>query len=152
MNILITGVTGFIGKAFASLLADKHLLYGVTRTSPLSKVNYIPVVVDLLDLSFQHFLPEDIDVVVHFAQSSKYRDFPDGVADMLRINVGATVDLLEWARQTGVKQFFLLQPQMCMLLLENTWSRQIKQFLNHFMEQQNLQQKIWFVGITNTFK
>ena len=41
----------------------------------------------------------------HLAQSSRYREFPDGVEDMRRVNIDATAQLLEWSRKHGVKRF-----------------------------------------------
>lgn len=107
MNVLITGVDGFIGQHLSRLLAAKHDVYGVTRTLPStrSQAAIKLVFADLSNPAFSDLLPRNIDCVIHLAQSQQYRDFPDGAEDMRRINIDATCKLLEWARKTCVKQF-----------------------------------------------
>jgi nucleoside-diphosphate-sugar epimerase len=46
-----------------------------------------------------------IDVIIHFAQSKRYNDFPNGARDVFQVNVASTFELLEWARTHGVKRF-----------------------------------------------
>jgi UDP-glucose 4-epimerase len=106
MNILITGATGFIGRHLGRVLAADHIVYGITRTATtLPEICVRPVVADLSDPKFTDNLPADIDCVIHLAQSARYRDFPEGVNDIRRVNIDANVELLEWARKTRVKQF-----------------------------------------------
>lgn len=107
MNILITGVNGFIGRHTYQLLAAKHDVFGVTRS--LASGHLPPdaksVCADLSDRTFVELLPQNIDCIIHLAQSQQYRNFPDGADDMRRINIDATCKLLDWARKTRVKQF-----------------------------------------------
>jgi UDP-glucose 4-epimerase len=107
MNILITGINGFIGRHLGRYLTSKHDVFGVTRSaqqsSPATGVKLLSA--DLSDPAFIDQLPPDIDCVVHLAQSQQYRNFPEGADDMRRINIDATCHLLDWARKTGVKQF-----------------------------------------------
>ena|SRR3990167_3441342 len=107
MNVLITGVNGFIGQHLSRLLATKHNIYGVARTlvSARAQTAIKLIYADFLNPDFFDLLPRDIDCVIHLAQSQQYRDFPGGADDMRRINIDATCNLLEWARKTGVKQF-----------------------------------------------
>jgi UDP-glucose 4-epimerase len=107
MNILITSATGFIGRHLSRVLVARHSVFGLTRSgiSALSGLCVEPVIADLSDSTFSNNLPADIDCVIHLAQSVRYRDFPEGVADMSRVNIDATIELLEWARKAGVKQF-----------------------------------------------
>lgn len=107
MNVLITGVDGFIGQHTYRLLAAKHNVFGVTRASASihSQADIKIVFADLSDPAFVDSLPPNINCVIHLAQSQRYRDFPDGADDMRRINIDATCKLLEWARKTRVKQF-----------------------------------------------
>lgn len=107
MNILITGSNGFIGKHLSAYLLSKgHSLYLVSRERP-SAVSEGPnyITIDLAVPGFSKVLPDGIDCVIHLAQSSKYRDFPQGASDMMQININSTVELLEWSRVTGVKHF-----------------------------------------------
>jgi UDP-glucose 4-epimerase len=107
MNILITGCNGFMGKHLSAYLLSKgHSLYLVSRKRPPAGsdgVNYITT--DLAVSGFSKVFPDGIDRVIHLAQSSRYRDFPQGALDMTRININSTFELLEWSRVTGVKQF-----------------------------------------------
>ncbi|MGY4472591.1 nucleoside-diphosphate-sugar epimerase [Bradyrhizobium sp. USDA 3364] len=52
--------------------------------------------------------PKAIDVVVHAAQSRRYRSFPADSREMFGVNVGMTMQLLDWAAQAAVKHFCLL--------------------------------------------
>lgn len=106
MNILITGATGFIGQYLWRTLVARHNVFGVTRTVTASPVDAEKLIIaDLSCPRFTESLPVNIDCVIHLAQSGRYRDFPEGVDDVNRINIDATVSLLEWSRKTGVKQF-----------------------------------------------
>lgn len=106
MNILITGAAGFIGRYLGRTLGERHNVFGLVRNS--SKLNHmtgVAVIADLSDVNFVSALPENIDCIIHLAQSDNYRDFPGGVQDMVSINIDATAKLLQWAKKVGVKQF-----------------------------------------------
>ena len=109
MNILITGINGFIGRHLGRCLAFKHDVSGVTRSAQpqtLSSETGVKLIsADLSAPGFVDQLPSDIDCVIHLAQSQQYRNFPEGADDMRRINIDATCHLLDWARKTAVKQF-----------------------------------------------
>lgn len=91
----------------AKFLSARHEVLGVTRASTL--VNDLLAIklisADLSDPNFVNRLPSGIDCIIHLAQSTQYRNFPEGAEDMRRVNIDATCELLEWARMTGVKQF-----------------------------------------------
>lgn len=107
MKILITGASGFIGSNLVRSLAEKHTVYAVVRKKKKfvgnPQVNFIEV--DLSRKDFVEELPSGINTVLHLAQSSRYRDFPDGVEDMISININSTGLLLDWARRSEVKHF-----------------------------------------------
>ena len=85
MKILITGVNGLLGRSLASLLVeDGHSVFGISHNRIQNKINEVEYL--YLDLS-QNWstdkLPRDFDVIIHLAQSSKFRNFPENALDVL---------------------------------------------------------------------
>lgn len=105
MRILITGISGFIGGHLEKILSSEYSVFGVIRDEKQDIHLSVPVIADLNDKNYTRNFPKNIDCIVHLAQSPMYRDFPKGVSNMQRVNIDATVQLLEWARKNGVKQF-----------------------------------------------
>lgn len=107
MSYLITGASGFIGHALTqSLLQKGETVYTVRRSpQPARHINEIPLTADLACAQWTNSLSDPVDVVVHLVQSKRYREFPAGAQDMVRVNLDATFELLEWARQNHVKKF-----------------------------------------------
>jgi len=107
LKILITGASGFVGANLIERLSRKHVVYGLVRNKRdfhcHTSVNVIEA--DLHNKDFVKSLPPDINVVVHLAQSPRYREFPDGAEDMIAINLHSTFMLLEWARKSKVQKF-----------------------------------------------
>lgn len=105
-TILLTGATGFIGSALRSKIGKNFSVIGTTHTTPLHKDKGSDLLhIDLGNERFEEQLPDNVDCVVHLAQSKGYRNFPEGAHDMRKVNIDATCKLLEWARESGVKQF-----------------------------------------------
>lgn len=50
-------------------------------------------------------LPDNIDAIIHLAQSRRYRNFPEGADDMFAINTAATHRLAHHALTCGAKSF-----------------------------------------------
>ncbi len=106
MRVLVTGGTGFIGRNLLPVLAEEHEVVALTRSEPGSDppgVSWIEQ--DLSRPLDASSLPGSIDAVVHLAQSKRYREFPEGAADMFSINVESTFRLLEYARAAGATHF-----------------------------------------------
>jgi nucleoside-diphosphate-sugar epimerase len=108
-RIVVTGTTGFIGSRALARWRERTdmVVTGVARV-PGPSVGAIEMLqADLLERGWTKTLPHAADVVVHLAQSRRYSEFPEGSDDMVRINIDATAELLEWARLHGVRRFVL---------------------------------------------
>ncbi len=72
MNILITGVNGFIGNHLLNFLGEKHNVFSISRRE-LEHCNENNFVIDLSDLEFvkktfsENIFQQKIDVVIHCA-------------------------------------------------------------------------------------
>lgn len=106
MNILITGSQGYIGKALCEMLCKKHKVIGLTSSTIKQNDDYKLIKVDLNDTNFINYIPKNIDIIFHLAQSPKYRIFPHGSEDLFNVNMASTFKLLEWSRVNGIKKFF----------------------------------------------
>ncbi|HEX2991781.1 MAG TPA: NAD(P)-dependent oxidoreductase [Anaerolineales bacterium] len=109
MRILITGAGGFIGshlvdsqlaKGFDVRAVDLHLdlLRHADGHPRLAAVGG-----DITDEKLVERLVEGVDVVYHLASAHLDVSLPD--EHYRRVNVGATLSLLDAARQAGVKRF-----------------------------------------------
>jgi UDP-glucose 4-epimerase len=99
-NILVTGSQGFIGKNLIREL-NKQDAVNIFEASRKNGLN-------LSEKNWTKNLPEhEIDVVIHLAQSSNYRNFPSKADDIFKINIASTFELLEWCRKRKIKKFFL---------------------------------------------
>lgn len=110
MKILMTGASGFIGRHLLLVLANQgeaNTVFAVVRHIPNDAhpaVNWI--VADLGISDWTKNLPaEDFDVIIHLAQSKRYREFPSQAIDIFNINVRATFELAEWALKNHVRHF-----------------------------------------------
>lgn len=77
------------------------------NTPPPAKEGVEWLECDLAERGFERGLPPQMDAVVHLAQSSRDRDFPEGTEDVLDLAVGATARLLDYARLVGASRFVL---------------------------------------------
>lgn len=106
MKILVIGANGLLGRELVKQLSPLHEVYALIRefSAELAQLPVRMITCDLpaLDLSV---LPAGIDAVYYLAQSKRFREFPEGAADMAEINVKVPLKVAEWARNTGVGTF-----------------------------------------------
>ena len=106
-KILITGASGLLGRYICNRLVPLGIeVYAITRmvpANPLQGIRYYPI--DLTSHWFDDDLPSEVDAVVHLAQSSKFRDFPESALDVFKVNIESTARLLDYAKRVKVKQF-----------------------------------------------
>jgi len=114
MQILVTGITGFVGAYLARRLAAEHRLYAIVRQLPsVTMVGVSYLAVDLatagaLEAAItEGKLPSRIDAVISLATSRRYREFPNAAPDLFQVNVAAAAVLLDYARRVGARQFIL---------------------------------------------
>ncbi len=121
MNILITGVAGFIGSHLAENLIENHKIIGIdnfcdyyspeTKNSNISKLtsldNFKLYKIDIRSMSEVEkcFEIESIDLVVHLAAMAGVR--PSIVDPVLytEVNINGTVNLLEACKKNNIKKF-----------------------------------------------
>jgi len=107
MRILVTGSTGFLGGRLLPMLAGHEVFAMTRRARPASGEHVSWIEADLGREFDTAKLPEKMDAIIHLAQSDAHRSFPDGAADMLRVNVEAPSQLLQWGCTAGVSRAVL---------------------------------------------
>ncbi len=107
-NILVTGAAGLVGSRLVRALKTRGRVYGLVREVPDHAGDGIEwIQADLSQPSFTDRLPKDVGAVVHLAQSSRFREFPDQALDVFGVNVGSTARLLDWSQSNGIGRFIL---------------------------------------------
>ena len=100
-KILITGSSGFIGKNLINHFNSHFKLILTSRNK--DKGLYF---LDLRDAINKDTLPNNIDVIIHLAQSRLYSE--NNLKDIFEVNIRAIDKLLNFAKQIKVKQFINL--------------------------------------------
>jgi UDP-glucose 4-epimerase len=108
MKILITGANGLLGSHAVQHFSTRHEVHALVHSAPaetLPGVRYH--VIDLAQDQTMLSLPEQVDAVIHLAQSARFRDFPEQAMDVFNVNVGSTARLLDYARRSQTTTFVL---------------------------------------------
>ncbi|MEK6274731.1 MAG: NAD(P)-dependent oxidoreductase [Actinomycetota bacterium] len=104
MRTLVTGGTGFVGGHLLPRLAERHEVFALARKLPDAEPDSVHWIEQDLARPLEG-LPEQVDAVIHLAQSRRYREFPDGSRDLFDVNVESTFRLLEYAREAEARSF-----------------------------------------------
>jgi UDP-glucose 4-epimerase len=108
VNILITGANGLLGVHAVRQLVAQHQVHALVHSAPLEPVAGVTYhVIDLSGDWSTESLPGALDAVIHLAQSSRFREFPEQAMDVFGVNVASTARLLDYARISGAKHFIL---------------------------------------------
>ncbi len=102
MNILLTGAGGLIGSSLLpELNKDGHNVFTVSNS--IKDENNIAI--DFAQEWNTNLLPQEIDCIIHLAQSENFRDFPEKATDIFYTNTLSTLKLIDWAKKNNVKKF-----------------------------------------------
>jgi UDP-glucose 4-epimerase len=110
LRILMTGSSGFIGQSLIrDLSASGHSVCCLGRSAPaLPNVTLVETNISdptSMRASISHLksLPK-FDSLIHLAVSRHHREFPQKALDLFYVNSASVAELLDFARETGVKQ------------------------------------------------
>lgn len=102
-KVLITGITGLLGRHLSRELKDNFEVYGLTSgKSNDPRIFHL----DFRSTFVTDSLPRDIDIIFHLAQAPKHQENLENYNDIFRINTLSTHLLLEYGAQIGIKKFF----------------------------------------------
>jgi nucleoside-diphosphate-sugar epimerase len=106
MRILVTGGSSFIGRAVVARLYRAHEVYCLLRDPGSAPPGGIPIAGDL-SASLDVASWPAVDGVVHLAQATTRRPFPEGAIDIFAVNVAGLARLLDAATRLGIGRFVI---------------------------------------------
>lgn len=105
-RVIVTGANGLLGRAVIKTLGDTHDICAIVHSHPKAPVFGVSYrVVDLSSDWSAQDLPKMADVIIHLAQSSKFRNFPEGSIDVFNVNIASTARLLDYAHRMKSRKF-----------------------------------------------
>lgn len=103
-KVLITGAAGLIGQEVLSLLINEYDCWAVGRHMvDYEKVHFIEQ--DIGKPFALNKFPEQVDYIIHLAQSDEHRDFENCRNDIFDVNVYGMMQLLEYGVKAKAKKF-----------------------------------------------
>lgn len=110
-SILITGVTGFVGRSLsAKLSAEGYILRAAVRSATAIEDVEVVLLGEMDGITDWTVALKDIEIIIHLAARVHIMD--DNVADPLaefrKVNVESTLNLAKQAAEAGVKRFIFM--------------------------------------------
>ena len=106
MNILITGIHGFIGSNFAIALKDKHILYALSTSCSIFKgVLKTFSWQDLEPTSFPFQTLPQFDAIIHLAGKAHDTKNQSAAQSYFDINTGLTQKIFDFFLESSAKKF-----------------------------------------------
>ena len=112
-NILITGGSGLIGHEIIKYYIKNtdYNIFQILRSKNIKNTfanseRIKNIYLDLNDELCFKKLPENINTIIHLAQSENYKNFPKYANEIFNINLRSTFQLLEYGRKNGSNKFF----------------------------------------------
>ena len=99
MNILITGVHGFVGRNLVATLKEKHSIFGLDIISPLHKG-----VINTYAWNELNSIPS-IDVIIHLAGKEHDTKNTSSEQEYFDINVGLTQKIFQHFLNSSATKF-----------------------------------------------
>ena len=107
MKVLVTGVTGFIGRRLRKYLEDKGVaVYGISRSKAEGLENCYQISVVEREKLVDFVKAEGFDAVIHLAALTKRRYGNIPKEEYFKVNVEGTKNVLEAAEQVGARVVF----------------------------------------------
>ena len=106
MAVLVTGASGFVGRAFTpKLLAQGHTVYALSRHPPIGSDNLIPLVGDITEPNLGlGSVPKDIEAVHHIAGSHSLGADRDG--SIHKTNVEGTRNVVAFCSRNDIPRLY----------------------------------------------
>lgn len=106
-NVLITGITGFIGKALAKRLSlEGANVFGISRSVGSDKKNLKADILDYIKLN-KFIKDSKIDICFHLASSSLVEEGQIHPYRTFKINTEGTLNILESARNNNLEKVII---------------------------------------------
>jgi len=107
MAVLVTGSSGFLGRALVELLVrNNHKVYGLSR-HPLSGENLVPLIGDITqpNLGLKK-IPEDIAAIYHLAAIHRLGE--NRSEEIWETNVGGTANIIEFCKKYEIPRLVFI--------------------------------------------
>lgn len=106
MNILISGIHGFVGSNFIRALKDKHTLYGLDIVSP-AKEGVVTTFSwqDFEPTSFPFQTLPQFDAIIHLAGKAHDTKNQSAAQSYFDINTGLTQKIFDFFLESSAKKF-----------------------------------------------